>query len=97
MIICICVNDRFIFGANMHIVKTKKQFSHFEKKDLGVLGIKLRKNNDSLSLCQPHYIGKMIRKLNCFNVTYMRTSYNPNMHLKRDKFSTFPELGMLKL
>ena len=80
-----------IFGTNLHVVKeTKKLLSSlFEMKDMGkadvILGVKIRKTNTCFSLCQSHYIEKVLKKFDCFDVTTMRTPYDPSIHLKKNK------------
>ena len=50
-----------------------------------ILGIKVRKNNTGFSLCQSHYIEKVLKKLNYVDVTPVRTPYDPSRHLRRNK------------
>ena len=50
-----------------------------------ILGIKIRKTNIDLSLGQSHYIEKMLKKFNCFDVTPVKTPYDPSIYLKRNK------------
>ncbi|TYK30305.1 Retrovirus-related Pol polyprotein from transposon TNT 1-94 [Cucumis melo var. makuwa] len=42
-------------------------------KDLGeadvILGVKIKKNKTSLSLCQPHYVEKILKKFDSFDVS----------------------------
>ena len=47
-----------------------------------ILGIKIRKTNDGFSLYQSHYIEKMSKKFNSFDVTVVRTPYDPSIHNK---------------
>ena len=69
---CLYVDD--IFGTNMELVKDTKLFlsSHFEMKDLGeahiILGVKIIKNENGLSLSQSYYIEKILKKLDSFDV-----------------------------
>ena len=89
--ICLYVDDMLMFDTNVHVVnKTNKLLSsHFEMKDMAeidvISGIKIRKTNDGLFLCQSHYIKKMLKKFNSSDVTPMRTPYNPSIHLKKNK------------
>jgi len=59
-----------ILGTNLLVVnETKKLLSSlFEMKDLGeadvILGIKIRKTKSDFSLCQSHYIEKVLKKFN---------------------------------
>ena len=61
-----------------------------------ILGIKIRKTNGSFSLCQSHYIEKMLKKFNHFDVTPVRTRYDPRIYLKRIRGLVFPKLSILK-
>ena len=67
IIICLYVNDMLIFGTNMELINNTKLFlsSHFEMKDLGeadiIPGVKIRKNENGLSLCQSHCIEKILK------------------------------------
>ena len=91
VLICLYVDDMLILGTNLLVVnKTNKLlFSFFEMKDMGeadvILGIKIRKTNTSFSLCQSHYIEKRLKKFNHFDVTPIRTSYDPSIHLRKNK------------
>ena len=61
-------------------------------KDMGeadvILEIKIRKTNDGFSLCHSHYVEKMLKKFNSFDVTPMRTLYDPSILLKKNKGSS---------
>ena len=58
-------------------------------KDMGevdvILGIKIQKTNTGFSLSQSHYIEKMLKKFNHFDVIPVRTLYDPSIHLKENK------------
>ncbi|KAA0045144.1 Retrovirus-related Pol polyprotein from transposon TNT 1-94 [Cucumis melo var. makuwa] len=58
-------------------------------KDLGeadvILGVKIRKNKTSLSLCQSHYVEKILKKFNSFDVSPVRTPFDASKHLKKNK------------
>ena len=83
-----------ILGTNLFVVnETKKLLSSlFEMKDMGeadvILGIKIQKINTGFSLSQSHYIEKMLKKFNQFDVTPVRTPYDPSIHLKKNKGSS---------
>ena len=93
VILCLYVHDMLIFGTNVHGVNETKKLlsSHFEMKDMGeahvILRINIRKTNDGFFLCQSHYIEKVLKKFNCFDVLPVRTLYDPNVHLKKNKGS----------
>lgn len=73
------------------MVNETKSFlsSQFEMKDFGevdvILGIKLKRTSDGFSLSQSHYIEKMLKKFNCFDVVPVRTPYDSSIHLKKNK------------
>ncbi|KAA0051007.1 Retrovirus-related Pol polyprotein from transposon TNT 1-94 [Cucumis melo var. makuwa] len=58
-------------------------------KDLGeadvILGVKMRKNKTSLSLCQSHYVEKILKKFDSFDVSPVRTPFDASKHLKKNK------------
>ncbi|GKE14652.1 retrovirus-related pol polyprotein from transposon TNT 1-94, partial [Tanacetum coccineum] len=68
VIICLYVDDMLIFGTNINVVNETKTFlsSQFDMKDLGevdvILGIKVRKTENGYSLCQSHYIEKVLKR-----------------------------------
>ena len=91
VIICLYVDDMLIFCTSLHVVnETKKLLSSpFEMKDMDeayvILAIKIRKIDYVFSLCQSHYIEKLLKKFNCFDVLPVRTPYDPNIHRKRNE------------
>ncbi|TYK01593.1 ty1-copia retrotransposon protein [Cucumis melo var. makuwa] len=58
-------------------------------KDLGeadiILGVKIRKNKTSMSLCQSHYVEKILKKFDSFDVSPVRTLFDASKHLKKNK------------
>ena len=66
VIICLYVDDMLIFGTNMEgIFETKNYLtSIFKRKDLKkvdtILSIKVKKHSRGYSLCQSHYVEKML-------------------------------------
>ncbi|KAK4388088.1 Retrovirus-related Pol polyprotein from transposon TNT 1-94 [Sesamum angolense] len=57
-------------------------------KDLGeadvILGVKIRKTENGFSLCQSHYIEKILKRFNCHEEIPVRTPYDPSICLKKD-------------
>ena len=90
VIICLYVDDMLIFGSNLNVVIKTKEFlsSQFEMKDLGeanvILGVKVMRTSNGISLSQAHYVEKVLKKFNCFDVTPARTPYDPNLHLSKN-------------
>lgn len=56
-------------------------------KDLGeadvILGIKIKRADNGFSLCQPHYIERILKKFGCFDLVPVRTPYDPSIHLRK--------------
>ena len=91
ILICLYVGDMLIFETNMDLIKDTKLFlsSHFEMKDLGetdiILGVKIRKDENGLSLCQSHYVENLLKKFDSFEVSPVKTPYDTSKHLKKKK------------
>lgn len=91
VIICLYVDDMLILGTNISVVNETKTFlsSQFDMKDLGevdvILGIKVRKTENGYSLCQSHYIEKVLKRFNYFDVDPVKTPYDPSKCLKKNK------------
>jgi len=94
VLICLYVDDMLILGTDLLVVNETKNLlsSLFEMKDMGeadvILGIKIQKTNTSFSLSQSHYMEKMLKKFNQFDVTPVRTPYDPSIHVKKNKESS---------
>ena len=90
IIICLYVDDMLIFGTNLEVVKETKCFltSKFEMKDLNeaevILGIRIIRNNNSITLSQSHYIEKVLKKFNCFDNAPVSTPFDPNIRLYKN-------------
>ena len=58
-------------------------------KDLGeanvILGVKLAKTEHGFTMCQSHYIEKILKRFNCFDVLLLKTPYDPSIHLNKNK------------
>jgi len=78
-----------ILGINLLVVNETKRLlsSLFEMKDIGeadmISGIKIQKTNTGFSLSQSHYIEKMLKKFNQFDVTPVRIPYDASIPLKK--------------
>ena len=70
-------------------------------KDLGeayvILGVKLAKIEHGLTMCQSHYIEKILKRFNCFDVLPVRTPYDPNIHLKKNKCESVSQSEYAKI
>lgn len=91
VILCLYVDDILIFGSNMSVISNTKKFlsSNFDTKDLGpvdvILGIKLIRNGDKISLTQSHYVEKLLKKFNYFDMSPVSIPYDPTIKLKKNK------------
>ena len=87
VIICLYVDDMFIFGTDLRQVELTKAFSssNFAMIDTGeadvILGIRIKRENKGLSLTQSHYIEKGLKKFNCENCSPMSTPMDASVKL----------------
>ena len=87
VIICLYVDDMLIFGTDQNQVDMTKSFlsSSFDMKDLGeadvILGIRIKREADGISLTQSHYIEKVLKKFKAFDSSPMSTPMDPNVKL----------------
>ena len=76
-----------IIGTNMDGVQDTKKYlsSQFKMKDLNevdtILGIKVRKHSGGFSLCQSHYIEKVLTKFKHLNIKEGNTPYDVSSKL----------------
>ena len=87
VVICLYVDDMLIFGTDLEIIESTKQFlsSNFQIKDMGnadvILGIRIKRENDKLILTQSHYIEKILKKFHQYDSTTMSTPFGPHLKL----------------
>ena len=48
-------------------------------------------------MCQSHYIEKILKRFNCFDVLPVRTPYDPNIHLKKNKCESVSQYEYAKI
>ena len=90
VIICLYVDDMLIFGTSLEVINLTKMFlcSKVEMKDLGevdvILGMKVKKTESGFSLNQSHYIEKILKKFNSFDVVPVKTPYDASVCLKKN-------------
>ena len=90
VILCLYVDNILIFDSNMHSINDIKSFlsNNFDMKDLGpidvILGIKLIKKNDDMVLTQSHYVEKLLKKFNYFDVKLISTPFDSSIELKKN-------------
>ncbi|BBN67388.1 hypothetical protein Prudu_63S000500 [Prunus dulcis] len=91
VILCLYVDDILIFGTNLEIVNDVKSYlsRNFDMKDMGeahvILGMKIEKTTQGISLSQSSTIEKMLKKFNYFECKPTPTPYDPNVHLKKNQ------------
>ncbi|KAL0438737.1 UNVERIFIED_CONTAM: Retrovirus-related Pol polyprotein from transposon TNT 1-94 [Sesamum latifolium] len=70
-------------------------------KDLGeadvIRGVKIRKTDNGFSLCQSHYIEKILKKFNCHDEIPVRTPYDPSVCLKKNKGDSVSQADYAKI
>ena len=87
VIICLFVDYLLIFGTNLDIVHDAKCFlpSIFAMKDLSeeniILGIKILRDNNCITLLQSYYAEKILKKFIYFNMSSMSTLFYSKVHL----------------
>ena len=87
----------------MDVVKSTKDLScsNFDMKDHGevdvILGIKIIRNNEGITLSQSHYVKKVLKKFNRFDCDPMRTPYDQSIHLKKNKGSPVAQSEYAKI
>lgn len=90
VIICLYVDDMLIFGNNLKVVNDTKLFlsSKFEMKDLGeadvILGVRLKRVSGRISLSQSHYVEKVLKRFNSFDVVPVSSPYDSSIHLTKN-------------
>jgi len=93
VILCLYVDDIFIFGNNESVIKEVKDFlsSNFEMKDLGVaeviLNIKLLRDegNGGVTLVQSHYVENVLSRFGYSECTPARTPYDSSVLLRKNR------------
>ena len=87
VIVCLYVDDILIFGTNMKgVCEIKKNLSSlFQMKDLNgvdtILGIKIKRHGEGFSLCQSHYVEKMLQRFEHLNIKEANTSFDRSIKL----------------
>ncbi|KAL0324640.1 UNVERIFIED_CONTAM: Retrovirus-related Pol polyprotein from transposon TNT 1-94 [Sesamum calycinum] len=87
VIICLYVDDMFIFGTSEQQVDLTKEFlsSRFSMKDMWeaavTLGIRIIREDKRISISQSHYIEKVLKKFNCFDCTPVSTPMDLSVKL----------------
>nr|KAJ0207190.1 hypothetical protein LSAT_V11C500269530 [Lactuca sativa] len=91
-------DDMLIFGTDLEEVDKTKKFlsSSFDMKDMGeaevILGIRISKGNNGISISQSHYIEKILKKFNFENCSPVSTPIDPSLKLLPNKGSPVSQL-----
>ena len=94
VIICSYVDDMLIFSPNIEPINKTKNFlsTKFEMTDLGevdvILRVKVTKTEKGFSLGQTHYVEKVLKKFDSYDVIPVRTPYDSSVHLFKNKGSS---------
>jgi hypothetical protein len=89
VIICLYVDDLLIFGINLNVVLNTKRFlsSKFDIKDIDeanvILGIKIHRDNNCITLSQSHYVENMLKSFGNFD--YLPMSTHSKVHLVKNR------------
>ncbi|GJW85466.1 zinc finger, CCHC-type containing protein [Tanacetum coccineum] len=98
VIICLYVDDMLIFGTDQDQVNKTKEFlsSNFDMKDLGeaevILGIRIKRGNNGISISQSHYIEKILTKFNFANCSPVCTPVDPTVKFRPNKGTPVSQL-----
>ena len=90
VIICLYVDDMFIFCTSLFVVNETKKFltSNFDIKDMGevkvILGIKVIRHASGIFLSQEHFVEKILKKYGHFDCKPVSTPYDSNSQLKKN-------------
>ena len=102
VIIFLYVDDMLIFGTDQNQVDKTKKFlsSNFDMKDLGeaevILGIKIKRTKNSISISQSHYIEKILKRFNFNNCSPVSTPIDPSLKLVSSKGVVVSQLEFLR-
>ena len=98
VIICLYVDDMLIFGTDLEQVENTKRFlsNNFDMKDMGVadiiLGIRIVRDNENITLSQSHYIEKILKKFGKFDCVSVSTPLDPSAKLVPNKGKPIAQL-----
>lgn len=90
VIICLYVDDMLIMGNNSKVISSTKKMltKHFDMKDMGVadviLGIKISKTSDGLSLSQSHYVETILKKFKAYDDKPVKSPVDLGIYLAKN-------------
>jgi hypothetical protein len=79
-----------ILGCNIQVINITKSFlsKNFKIEDFGdvdvILGIKLLKSNNDFVLTQSHYIEKILKRFNYFDMSIVCSPFDPFTKLRNN-------------
>ena len=92
------MDDMLIFDTNMKgVCETKKYLSFmFQMKDLNeidtILGIKIKRHSEGFTLCQSHYVEKVIQRFEHLNIKEANTHFDQSIKLGENTRRTITQL-----
>ena len=92
------MDDMLIFDTNMKgVCETKKYLSFmFQMKDLNeidtILGIKIKRHSEGFTLCQSHYVEKVIQRFEHLNIKEANTHFDQSIKLGENIGRTITQL-----
>ena len=92
-----------IFGTNLKQVEDTKNFlsNNFSMKDMGeanvILGIKILRDKDGITLTQSHYIEKILKKFNHSDCNPTSTPFDPSIKLIKNEGEPLSKLEYAKV
>ncbi|KAK6149115.1 hypothetical protein DH2020_016640 [Rehmannia glutinosa] len=98
VILCLYVDDMLIIGSNDKIIKSTKDMlnSRFDMKDMGladvILGIKISRTTNGLTLDQSHYVDKILEKFSKDDTSLARTPIDTSQHLSKNRGEAVSQL-----
>ena len=98
VIICLYMDDMLIFGTNIKGVCEIKMYlsSMFQMKDLNevdtILGIKIKRHSEGFSLCQSHYIEKVLQRFEHLNMKEANTPFDWSIKLGENTIRVIAQL-----
>jgi hypothetical protein len=91
VILCLYVDDMLIVGSNDKMIQSTKNMlkARFDMKDMGladvILGVKITRAENGLTLSQTHYVDKILEKFNSDDSSIARTPIDTSHHLSKNR------------
>ncbi|KAK6156625.1 hypothetical protein DH2020_010873 [Rehmannia glutinosa] len=98
VILCLYVDDMLIIGSNEKIIKSTRDMLNlrFDMKDMGladvILGIKISRTSNGLTLDQSHYVDKILEKFSKDDTSLARTPIDTSQHLSKNRGEAVSQL-----